>query len=234
MMLRFSVSATCSLLTAALLGLFFASACKSPQQAQSGSEHSTSVDRTKLERLYWERVERSRLNFTAADVTFMQDMIVHHAQALIMSELAPQNNAGDEVRRLAARIHAAQRDEIALMQQWLRERGQAVPEIGIDGIDLTVRTPGHLHRHDHSDMPGMLTRRQLEELRDARESKFDRLFLVYMIEHHEGAITMVDGLLGTDGAAQGLEVFRLAADIHAEQVTEINRMRIMLEAMGGG
>lgn len=209
-------------------------------------------DLSALEELYWERMEQSRMNFTQADVDFMEDMIVHHAQALVMSRLAPDNDASRSVQILASRIINAQDDEIKLMQNWLRDRNQPVPLVQIEGIDLTVHleddneTDGHDHHghghhghedhghnmmHDHHDMPGMLTQEQLEELAAAHGTEFDRKFLKFMIEHHEGAVIMVQELFGTDGAALDREIFDLASGIHAEQVTEIERMRLMLENM---
>jgi len=111
-------------------------------------------DLSALEELYWERMEQSRMNFTQADVDFMEDMIVHHAQALVMSRLAPDNDASRSVQILASRIINAQDDEIKLMQNWLRDRNQPVPLVHIEGIDLTVHleddneTDGHDH-HGH-------------------------------------------------------------------------------------
>ena len=87
--------------------------------------------------------------------------------------------------------------------------------------------------HDHTDMPGMLSQAQLEELDAARGAVFDRLFLEYMIQHHGGAVVMVDDLFAVDGAAQDGAAFKLAADIHAEQTTEIARMEQMLAALEG-
>jgi uncharacterized protein (DUF305 family) len=129
------------------------------------------------------------------------------------------------VGTLTARTINAQQDEIVAMQQWLRDRGQPVPEVHADGIDSTVRVPngGML-------MPGMLTPRQMRELDAARGSDFDRLFLTYMIQHHGGAVTMVHDLFGTDGAALDEAVFKIASDIQADQTSEIARMKRMLEA----
>jgi len=157
----------------------------------------------------------------AADVKFMSMMIGHHAQAIEMSRMAPTNGANPTIRTLAARIINAQQDEIALMQRWLRDRGQAVPE------------PAEAMRHgmggDHgTHMAGMLTESQLQELAAARGEEFDRLFLRYMIEHHKGAVTMVDELFASYGAAQDDTVFKLASDISAEQTSEIARMQRML------
>lgn len=185
-----------------------------------------------LEALYWERQEAARGAFTDADVRFMTDMIGHHAQALIMSRLAPDRGASPAVRTLAARIINAQEDEIASMQQWLRERGQPVPEVHIEGLNLMIHGAGGHHHHAH--MPGMLSQEELEELARAEGSEFDRLFLAYMIQHHRGAVTMVDELFATDGAASDEAAFKLASDINVDQQTEIARMQLMLDEREAG
>ncbi len=185
-----------------------------------------------LERRFWARQQEQATRFVQADVDFMTGMIAHHAQALVMSALAPTNGAGPSVATLCARIINAQNDEIATMQAWLRDRGQPVPEIHIDGLNLMIHGAGG-HGHDHGMMPGMLTQAQLEELAAARGSEFDRLFLRYMIQHHKGALVMVDELFAADGAAQDDATYKLAADIHADQVTEIARMELMLAALEG-
>jgi uncharacterized protein (DUF305 family) len=189
-----------------------------------------------LEALYWARQDSARSAFTEADVRFMNGMIGHHAQALIMSALAPTNGANPAVRTLAARIINAQRDEIATMQQWLRDRGQPVPEVHIDGLTLMIHGGqmshgGHGGGHDHAMMPGMLTDAQLHELAEAQGPDFDRLFLTYMIQHHSGAVTMVDELFATDGAALDGAAFKLASDINVDQRTEIARMQLMLDGL---
>jgi uncharacterized protein (DUF305 family) len=156
----------------------------------------------------------------------MQGMIAHHAQALVMSRLAPTHGASPAVQTLAARIINAQQDEIATMQRWLRDRGQTVPEIHIEGTTLMV------HGAEHgAHMPGMLTPEQLQELDRARGARFDRLFLEYMIQHHRGAVVMVRELFATDGAGQDEEVFKFASDAQVDQTTEIARMELMLEAL---
>ncbi len=205
-----------------------------------------------LEALYWARQEAATQRFTDADVAFMTGMIGHHAQALVMSEMAERNGASPAVRRLAARIDNAQRDEIETMQRWLRDRGQPVPEVHIEGTRLMIHMtggegehagmdPGQMDHgphgggmaHDHGSMPGMLTQAQLDELDAARGAEFDRLFLTYMIGHHEGAVVMVDDLFASDGAAQGGNTFKVASDIQVDQRTEIARMQLMLDQMPG-
>lgn len=158
-----------------------------------------------------------RHSHTAADVAFMTGMIHHHGQALVMSRMAPSHGASPSLQTMAARIINAQNDEIALMAQWLRDRNEPVPD---------PEAPGGHHMH----MPGMLTVDQLAELDAARGADFDRLFLVYMIQHHEGATTMVEDLFATYGAAQNDAIFKLASDIAADQSSEIDRMRTMLRS----
>ena len=192
------------------------------QNAQSSTE-----DTADLEALYWARQDSARSNYTAADVRFMTMMITHHAQALVMSEMAPQSGASEQVQTLAARIINAQKDEIATMQRWLRRRDQPVPTVEIDGTNLRVNG---MKVHG-MDMVGVLTQAQIDELDAARGSTFDQLFLRYMIQHHSGAVSMVDRLFNTDGAAQDEAAFKLASDINVDQKTEIDRMEQMLNAL---
>ncbi len=180
-----------------------------------------------LEALYWARQKEAMSRFTQADVDFMAGMIGHHAQALIMSRLAPTNGASSAVQILAARIINAQKDEIEIMQNWLRDREQTAPEVHIDGLTLMIHG-GASHAHH---MPGMLTQEQLEELAVAQGREFDRLFLTYMIQHHAGAVTMVEDLFAVDGAAQDEAAYKLASSIHVDQITEIARMQDMLNSL---
>ena len=182
-----------------------------------------------LETLYRTRLESARTRFVQADVDFMTGMIGHHAQALVMSALAPTNGASNSVQVLASRIINAQKDEIASMQQWLRDRGQPAPEFHISGMHLLVHGGGDHAMH----MPGMLTQAQLDELEEARGGAFNRLFLTYMIQHHSGAVIMVDDLFRVDGAGQDEAAYKLASDIHVDQVTEIARMELMLSELPG-
>jgi uncharacterized protein (DUF305 family) len=169
--------------------------------------------------------EPVRYAHTEADVRFMSDMIAHHGQALVMAGWASTHGASPTVRTLAERIVSGQHDEIALMQQWLRDR-QA---------DTASHSPGPEHGHGHSGhgtaMPGMLTQAQLEELNRARGVEFDRLFLQYMIQHHRGALAMVDRLFATPGAAREESTFKLANDVSADQSSEITRMERMLASL---
>jgi uncharacterized protein (DUF305 family) len=160
---------------------------------------------------------------TPADVHFISGMIHHHAQALAMSALAPARGAGKSVQTLAERIINAQTDEIALLQTWLRDRALPVPEARPGPMKVTM----HGMEHDML-MPGMLTDEQMKQLDRARGVEFDRLFLTFMIRHHQGALTMVDTLFATPGAGQDVAVYKFASDTFADQGSEITRMRIML------
>lgn len=157
---------------------------------------------------------------TAVDVAFMTGMIHHHAQAVLIAGWAPSHGASRSLQALCERIVVGQEDEIALAARWLRSRREPVPN----------PEPAHaMHGMDHGMMmPGMLTPDQLSRLDLARGPDFDRLFLEYMIIHHQGAITMVDQLFGTPGAGQDETVFRFASDVYADQTTEIRRMQGML------
>lgn len=171
----------------------------------------------------------SELAFTEADVRFVQGMIPHHAQALVMTELVRRNSRDEGLQQLALRMDISQRDEIALMERWLHDR------------ELAPMGPSHAFAA-HGDemepmgemsammMPGMLTSAQLDQLAASSGVAFDRLFLEFMIQHHEGAIVMVDDLFTSPGGGQGSEIFQLASHIDADQRMEIDRMRAMLEA----
>ena len=161
---------------------------------------------------------------TPADVRFMQGMIAHHAQALVMAAMAPTHGAGDRVILLSRKIIVSQKDEIALMQTWLRDHGERVPD------------PSNARTHDmHMStdttalrMPGMLTPAQLTELDRTRDANFERLFLADMIQHHQGALVMVATLFATPGAGQTSEIFAYATGVDADQRAEIARMTAML------
>ena len=178
-----------------------------------------------------------RYPHTEADVRFMSDMIAHHGQALVMAGWAPSHGASPPVRTLAERIVSGQEDEIALMQRWLRDRQQPVGEPsgggGQGAADTSTHSPSQDHAHAGHDMamPGMLTQAQLAQLDRARGGEFDRLFLQYMIPHHRGALTMVDRLFATPGAAQEESTFKLANDVSADQSSEITRMERMLASL---
>jgi uncharacterized protein (DUF305 family) len=186
-----------------------------------------------LEALFLVRLAEARARYTAADVRFMTDMIAHHGQAVLMATMAGGRSAYPPLLTLAARIRTGQADEIAVMQQWLRERGEAVPMLHFTPTSVMTHG-GDAHVHGHAGMPGMLSDAQLAELAAATGADFDRLFLSYMIEHHQGAIVMVDTLMAADGAAQDAVVFRLASDVRVEQTAEIARMqRLLMEVLDG-
>ena len=163
-----------------------------------------------------------------ADVNFMSGMIAHHAQAVIMAGWAASHGARSDVRILCERIVVGQRDEIGLMQYWLREHGEEVP----DGKSTRMKMKMNGMVHEML-MPGMLSDEQMAALDKARGSEFDRLFLEGMIGHHEGALTMVNELLSSNNAAQDDLVYRMSSDVWADQTTEIERMTKMLSTVPG-
>jgi uncharacterized protein (DUF305 family) len=156
----------------------------------------------------------------------MSHMIGHHAQAIVMSGWAPTHGASPSVRTLAERIINAQQDEIATMQRWLGDRRQPVPQAGDTGMKMSMAGAGHTML-----MPGMLTPEQMQQLDRAKGSEFDHQFLTFMIQHHRGAVTMVQDLFGTPGAARDETVFKFANDVSVDQSTEIARMETMLAAL---
>jgi uncharacterized protein (DUF305 family) len=155
--------------------------------------------------------------WTDADVRFMRGMIPHHAQALDMAALVRERTENEDIRLLAQRIEISQKDEIATMRRWLQGRG--------------LEPPGEHAHHmmgDHALMPGMLTSGQMGRLTAARGAEFDRLFLEYMIEHHQGALTMVKELFASPRAGQESEMYFFASHVDADQQIEIERMTRML------
>ncbi|MFL6142000.1 MAG: DUF305 domain-containing protein [Labedaea sp.] len=149
-----------------------------------------------------------------ADVRFVQDMIVHHQQAVEMTKLVPDRAARDEVKRVADRIAGVQGPEIDAMNNWLRGHGQP-----------TVDPEHAAHQgHDAATMPGMATPAQLDELRAARGADFDALFLRLMVTHHEGGVSMAGQIQRT---GSDIRVQEIAEDVVATQTAEINRMKGM-------
>jgi uncharacterized protein (DUF305 family) len=159
----------------------------------------------------------------SADVHFMAGMIPHHAQAVLIAGWAASHGARLDVRTLCERIVVGQQDEIRLMQFWLREHSEPVPDAKATHMKMEMNGMEH-----DMLMPGMLNEAQLAALDKARGSDFDRLFLQAMIGHHEGAITMVDALFASKGAGNDDIVYRFASDVYADQSTEIERMGKML------
>ena len=155
-----------------------------------------------------------------ADVEFMQGMIGHHAQALDMVALLETRTQNEGMKLLGLRIKVSQQDEIKMMQQWLRDRGETVPS-----------EHAH-HAHDYTLMPGMLSPGEMAKLAAAKGTDFDRLFLEGMIRHHDGALTMVNELFKKDGAGQEPMIHAFASDVLADQQMEIDRMIGMLRGMG--
>jgi uncharacterized protein (DUF305 family) len=213
-----------SVIAAGTLGMIAISGCGSAMQQTAGS--ASGAPRSES-RAAASTNPAKRVN--AADLRFMSGMIPHHAQAVLIAGWAPTHGARADVRVLCERIVVAQRDEIALMQTWLRDRGQAVP--AANATHMTMMMDGMEHK---MLMPGMLTDPQLAQLDKARGFEFDRLFLAAMIGHHQGAVTMVDTLFAASGAGQDEVVFRFASDVYADQTTEIERMQKMLATIPAG
>jgi uncharacterized protein (DUF305 family) len=158
-----------------------------------------------------------------ADVEFMQGMIMHHGQAVEMTALIPSHTENKEIRALGARIGLSQADEMKFMKRWLTARGESVsmampgmPDMDMNGNPMKA-------------MPGMLTPKQMGELRQAKGAEFDRLFLTGMIQHHNGALAMVKQLFDTPGAGQDAELFDFATDADNTQRAEIAIMQDMLK-----
>lgn len=178
-------------------------------------------------RLHETPASLGRLPYTDADIDFMTGMIPHHAQAVIMGSWAPSHGARADVAILCARIVVGQTDEIALMQTWLADRGLPVPDAKSTRMKMKMNDVEH-----DMLMPGMLSDEEMAELDRARGPEFDRLFLIGMIKHHQGAIDMVTELLKAYGAAQDETMFKFANDVYADQSIEIDRMKQMLDAGG--
>lgn len=218
---------TALLLVVALAGCGAATRQSGAARAEAGADDPARSPAARA------RADRGRPPYTPADVRFMQGMIGHHAQAVLMAGWAPTHGAAGDIRILAERIAVAQNDEIAFMQRWLRERSEPVLDAGahhehMPGMDMSGP------RMSGPRMPGMLTPEQLTQLSEARGPEFDRLFLTFMIQHHEGALAMVEQLFGAPGAGQDDAIFKFASDVTADQTTEIDRMRAMLTARAKG
>lgn len=160
--------------------------------------------------------------YTAADVQFMSGMIYHHAQAILIAGWARSHGASRSVQTLCDRIVASQKDEINLLSHWLATRHEAVPHPESDHMMMPEMDASHM-------MPGMLSTEQLARLDSARGPDFDQLFLRYMIQHHQGAITMVNQLFAASGGEEE-PVYKMATGVFADQTTEIERMQRMLVA----
>ena len=163
-----------------------------------------------------------------ADVSFMQGMIGHHAQAVQMTALVEGRTRTPELRLLAERITVSQRDEMDIMSRWLEEQKQPIPPADPHGMHATHVMPPSQGAHT---MPGMLSSAQMDSLTAASGATFDRLFLQYMIQHHDGALVMVAELLKVNGAARDPQIFQFASDVDTDQRAEIRRMRALLNSL---
>ncbi len=163
-----------------------------------------------------EAADLAGIQYSAGDVMFLQGMISHHAQAMEMSALVESRSNRDTMNLLAERISLSQDDEISMMQDWLRERDLEVPSLDTH------------HANGYNLMPGMLTDEDMAQLESASGDAFDRLFLEFMIEHHEGALEMVENLLDQRGAAQDPVLYAFTSDVTSDQSAEIDRMDLML------
>ena len=209
--------------TGAALAVAAASAravAQTPQITQAGIEQA--------------HVDSLRRPYTAADIDFMSGMIQHHGQAVKMAHWADSHGASKALQVFCGRIALGQTAEIGLMQQWLGERNQPIPQpdtIERTGNMANMPGMGGGGMPAMKMMPGMLTPEQMHQLDMARGVEFDRLFLTFMMQHHRGALTMVDTLFNTPGAAQDETVFRFANGVQVDQTTEIARMQQMLDAL---
>ena len=163
-----------------------------------------------------EASDLASIQYSAGDVMFLQGMISHHAQAMEMSALVESRSNRETMNLMAERISLSQDDEISMMQDWLGERDLEVPS-----------TDAH-HADDYNLMPGMLTNEDMAQLEAASGDQFDRLFLEFMIQHHEGALEMVENLLDQRGAAQDPVLYAFTSDVTSDQSAEIDRMDLML------
>jgi len=204
-----------------LFALVTAAACRS---ASSGSPPATQIlqpgapgQETKAIGVA-QATDLSKVQFTAADTKFMQGMIGHHAQAVEMVALIPSRTQNQYMKMLGQRIDVSQADEMNMMRKWLEVRGQPIPG-------------PHAHHEPGGMMPGMLTSEEMTALAAAKGVEFDRLFLLGMIKHHIGAITMVDELFKTPGAGQDGEIYAFASDVDSDQRMEIDRMGAMLKEL---
>jgi Uncharacterized protein conserved in bacteria len=171
--------------------------------------------------------------YTKADVAFVQGMMQHHAQALLMASMVPARTRNQKLRSLAQRIDISQRDEIKRMQSWLETRHESVPAVDIHPVG-SVMPEMQMEGTGMAMMPGMLTQAQLVQLSKARNRAFDRLFLRFMIQHHNGALLMVKNLFGATGSGQEPELFAFASDVDSGQRAEIARMQTFLDSISKG
>lgn len=195
---------------AGALGLL-AAICGAPSLARAQSD--TSMSEMDHMNMNHEIVIPKGALFTKADVEFMQGMIAHHAQAIVMSRMAESHGANPQVLKLSNKIDQSQIPEIRIMQNWLQRNKQYVPDTS---------------SWHHMTMSGMLTPEQLKELDAARGVAFDRAYLQMMIQHHAGALRMVDDLFNSALAGQEVDVNVFANDVVTAQTTEIGIMQKLL------
>jgi uncharacterized protein (DUF305 family) len=169
---------------------------------------------------------------SSKDVEFMQGMIMHHAQAVEMTALIESRTQNKELRLLGARISHSQAEEINFMKRWLEARGESssmqMPKTSGDHAQHNMNMPGMNMSSQPMLMPGMLNAKQMDALRKAKSTEFDHLFLIGMIQHHNGALTMVKDLFDTAGAGQDADLFNFATDVDSGQRAEIKIMQTML------
>ena len=216
--------AAATLLAALVLG------CGRPAEVTQSVPAPASKEQSDSAAMVKAKADSLRYPYTQADVDFMSAMIGHHSQALLMAGWAPTHGAGPAVRTLAERVINGQEDEIRSMERWLQDRRKPLPEASRMGE--TGQPPSAGHGHSHQGMPGMLSEAQLKQLEQAKGPEFDRLFLTFMIQHHKGAVRMVEQLFATPGAARDETVFKFANDVSVDQRTEVARMERMLAQLG--
>jgi uncharacterized protein (DUF305 family) len=214
-------TAAASLTALALLAIYAGTSIQLPAQTASQSSAAAPHD------------------YVQADVDFVQGMIVHHAQAVVMSDWATTHGARPNLQILCKRIALSQRDEITMMQSWLEQRHLATP----DPLHMLHPGDGPIHDRSGMNMPGMdmgdhmmmmtgmLTPAEMRQLDSARGPTFDHLYLTGMIKHHQGALDMVAKLFATPGAGQQPELFSFATDVDAGQRAEMARMEAMLKTL---
>lgn len=195
-----------TVILAALCALISAPTVGSAQGGMAGMDHSS-------HRMGPAIVIPKGALYTKADVEFMQGMIAHHAQAIVMAKIAEKNSTNTQLLKLSRKIDQSQVPEIQIMQQWLRRNDQFAPDTS--------------SWHD-MQMDGMLTADEIKALEAAKGVEFDRLFLNGMIKHHAGAIKMVEDLFKSPGAGQEVDTNVFANDVVVAQTAEIGIMQRLL------
>ena len=152
-------------------------------------------------------------SYNSHDVHFLQMMIIHHDQAMVMSKLAPLRTNSKNILDLAGRINSSQEDEMLFMKSWLQDRNESTH---------------YKHNHQMMKMAGMASPEEISQLKKSDGVEFDRLFLRLMINHHDGAIEMVDDLRDQSGTAYDPILNEFVADLTNDQAIEIERMNGLL------